>query len=160
MPSPADVSRGRRRFGTASAVLHLENARLRRNGATVRLELPLQVIVPGGGEGYAVGDLVTARGKVRAIRGDRNLGWFPGPVATRGKRYAARLVVASAAWIRRDGRDPGRGPGAVVLRWRAAADAFWKAHPGAAGADSQLADDGGARRDSRRRPGGRSCAPD
>ena len=50
-----------------------------------------------------------------------------------GRRYAARLVVASAAWIRREGHDPGRGPGAAVLRWRAAADAFWKSHPGAAG---------------------------
>ena len=114
-------------------VLHLEQARLRRNGETVRLDLPLQVLVPAGGEGYSVGDLVTVRGKVRLIRGDRNLGWFPGPIATRGKRYAARLIVASAAWIRREGHDPGRGPGAVVLRWRAAADAFWKTQPGAAG---------------------------
>ena len=67
------------------------------------------------------------------IRGDRNLGWFPGPVATRGKRYAARLIVASGTWIRREGHDPGHGPAAVVLRWRATADAFWKAQPGAAG---------------------------
>ena len=115
------------------SVLHLENAHLRRNGETFRLDLPLQILVAAGGQGYAVGDLVTARGRVRAIRGDRNLGWFPGPMATRGKRYAARLVVPSAAWIQREGHDPGRGPGAVVLRWRAAADAFWKAHPGAAG---------------------------
>jgi len=123
---PAELRNG-------ETILHLENARLRRNGVTVRPDLPLQILVPGGGEWYAVGDLVTVRGKVRVIRGDRNLGWFPGPIATRGKRYAARLVVASAAWIRREGHDPGRGPGAVVLRWRAAADAFWKAHPGAAG---------------------------
>jgi len=114
-------------------VLHLDLPRLRRDGVTVHLDLPLQIIVPGGGAGYSVGDLVTVRGNVRLIRGDRNLGWFPGPIATRGKRYAARLVVASAVWIRRDGHDPGRGPGAVVLHWRAAADAFWKAHPGAAG---------------------------
>ena len=114
-------------------VLHLDQARLRRNGVTVRLDLPLQILVPSGGEGYTVGDLVTVRGKVRLIRGDRNLGWFPGPIATRGRRYAARLIVGSAAWIRREGHDPGRGPGAVVLRWRAAADAFWKTHPGAAG---------------------------
>ena len=67
-------------------VLHLEDARLRRDGATLRLDLPLQIIVPGAGEGYSVGDLVTVRGKVRLIRGDRNLGWFPGPIATRGNR--------------------------------------------------------------------------
>ena len=114
-------------------VLHLDQARLRRNGVTVRLGLPLQILVPSGGEGYSVGDLVTVHGKVRLIRGDRNLGWFPGPIATRGRRYAARLIVGSAAWIRREGHDPGSGPGAVVLRWRAAADAFWKTHPGAAG---------------------------
>ncbi|MHB8836684.1 MAG: ComEC/Rec2 family competence protein, partial [Candidatus Methylomirabilia bacterium] len=114
-------------------VLHLDQARLRRDGTTVRLDLPLQVLVPSRGAGYCVGDLVTVRGRVRAIRGDRNLGWFPGPVATRGKRYAARLVAASEAWIRREGHDPGRGPGAVVLRWRADADAFWKKHPGTAG---------------------------
>ncbi len=123
---PAEIREG-------EMVLHLERARLRGNGFTVRLELPLQIIVPAGGDLYAVGDLVTVRGRLRNIRGDRNLGWFPGPIAVRGRRYAARLVVASAAWIRRDGHDPGRGPAAVVLRWRSAADAFWKARPGAAG---------------------------
>jgi competence protein ComEC len=122
---PAELREG-------EVVLHLEDARLRRNGSTFGLSLPLQVVVTGGGHGYAVGDRVTARGKLRAIRGDRNLGWFPGPVAPFGRRCAARLVLASPAWIRRDGHDPGRGPNSAVLRWRAAADAFWKAHPGAA----------------------------
>jgi competence protein ComEC len=115
-------------------VLHLEQARVRRGGTTVRTRLPLQVIVAGGAPGYAVGDSITARGRLRAIRGDRNLGWFPGPVTPAGRRYAARLAVASDAWIRRDGHESGRGPGAAVLRWRAAADAFWKARPGPAAA--------------------------
>jgi len=114
-------------------VLLLDQARLRRNGVTAQLALPLQIIVTSGGEGYSVGDLVTVRGRVRSIRGDRNLGWFPSPITTSGKRSAARLIVASGTWIRREGRDPGRGPGAVVLGWRAAADAYWKTHPGAAG---------------------------
>jgi competence protein ComEC len=120
-------------FREGEFILHLEQARVRREGTTVRTRLPLQIIVAGGAPGYAVGDSVTARGRLRGIRGDRNLGWFPGPVTPAGKRYAARLVVASAAWIRRDGHDSGSGPGAAVLRWRAAADAFWKARPGPAG---------------------------
>jgi competence protein ComEC len=123
---PAEVRDG-------ETVLHLENALLRRDRATLRPGPPLQVLVPSGGAEYAVGDLLTVRGRLRLIRGDRNLGWFPGPIATRGKRCAARLVVASPAWIRHEGHDPGRGPGALVLRWRAAADAFWKVRPGAAG---------------------------
>ncbi len=114
-------------------VLHLENVRLRRDGETIRLALPLQIFVSGECPGYMVGDLVTARGRVRTIRGDRNLGWFPGPVVPRGRRCSVRVVVAASVWLRRDGHDPGRGPGAFVLRWRAAADAFWKNHPGAAG---------------------------
>jgi competence protein ComEC len=114
-------------------ILQLAGARVRRNGATRRFELPLQVVVPDGGGTWALGDLVTARGQLRALRGDRNLGWFPGPVTARGARCAARLVVSSTAWIRRDGYDPGRGPGAAVLRWRAAADQYWKGRPGAAG---------------------------
>ena len=113
--------------------LHLGEARLRRGGETVRLDGALQVVVAGGGAGYTVGDLITARGKLRSIRGDRNLGWFPGPVVPRGRRVAARLAVSSPAWVGIDGRDPGRGPGAAVLRWRAAADQFWKDRPGAAG---------------------------
>lgn len=118
-------------FRDGETVLHLEDPILRRQGMTSHLELPLQIVV-GGGAAYAVGDLLTARGKVRLIRGDRNLGWFPGPISTRGRRYAARLIVPSAAWIRRNGNDPGRGPASAVLRWRAAADGFWKAHPGPA----------------------------
>lgn len=116
------------------SLLHLEEVRLRRDGVTVRLDRPLQIVLESGFPEYAVGDRVTARGRFRAIRGDRNLGWFPGPVVPRGRRYAARLVVASAAWMRCDGRDPGHGPGAAVLRWRGAADSFWKSRPGAAGA--------------------------
>ena len=84
-------------FRDGETVLHLENVGLRRNGVTVHLELPLQIIVPGAAEGYGVGDLVTVRGRMRVIRGDHNLGWFPGPIATRGNRYAARLIAASAA---------------------------------------------------------------
>jgi competence protein ComEC len=114
-------------------ILHLEQVRLRRGRETALLSLPLQIIVPGSGPAYALGDLVMARGRLRSIRGDRNLGWFPGPLATAGRRYAARLIVGSAAWIGITGNQPGRGPGARVLRWRAAADAFWKDRPGAAG---------------------------
>jgi len=123
---PAEIRDG-------ETALHLEGVRLRRGGVTVGLDLPLQVLVPGGDTGFAVGDLLTIRGKVREIRGDRNLGWFPGPIPTRGRRYAARLVAAAACWARLNGHDPGSGPAAAVLRWRAAADASWKARPGAAG---------------------------
>ncbi len=113
-------------------VLHAESVLLRRDGATFRLADPLQVLVAGDGGRYEVGDLIVARGRLRAIRGDRNLGWFPGPVAAAGRRYAARLAVGAPVWVRRTGSDPGTGPGAAVLRWRGAADRFWKLRPGAA----------------------------
>ena len=115
------------------ALIHLEDVHLRRGAETVRLSAPLQVIVPGDADRYALGDLLTARGRLRSIRGDRNLGWFPWPVASEGRRYVARLAVADAAWISTNGNDPGAGPAAAVLRWRAAADVFWKERPGAAG---------------------------
>lgn len=123
---PAAITEG-------GVVLHLAEGRLRRGGVTLQLEGTLQVVIAGAGAGYAVGDLITARGRIRAIRGDRNLGWFPGPIVARGRRAAARLVVSSPAWVRTDGHDPGSGPVAAVLRWRAASDHFWKSRPGAAG---------------------------
>ena len=113
--------------------MHLEEVRLRRVGETVRLDGALQVAVAGGAAGYAAGDLVTVRGSVRPLRGDRNLGWFPGPVVQRGRRVLGLLAVSSPAWVRIDGSDRGEGPRAAVLRWRAAADRFWKARSGAAG---------------------------
>jgi competence protein ComEC len=115
-------------------LLTLEEARVRRGGATRELRLPLLVAIAGGSGGFSPGDLVVARGKLRALRGDRNLGWFPGPVVASGRRAAGRLAVSSPVWARLAGHEPGRGPAAAVLRWRAAADAYWKARPGAAGA--------------------------
>ncbi|HEY5997934.1 MAG TPA: ComEC/Rec2 family competence protein, partial [bacterium] len=115
-------------------LLVLEGARVRRDGRTAALALPLQVAVAGACDGYAVGDLVVARGGLRSVRGDRNLGWFPGPVGAAAGRCAARLSVGSPAWVRRTGHDPGRGPEAAVLRWRDRAHRSWLARPGAAAA--------------------------
>jgi competence protein ComEC len=120
-------------FREGETLLRLERVRLRREGeGASALALPLQVAVAGECERYAVGDIVAARGSVRAIRGDRNLGWFPAPVVPRGSRVAGRLSANSPAWVRRIGHDPGDGPEATVLRWRAAADRFWNGRPGGA----------------------------
>lgn len=126
--SPVQIREG-------ETLLRLEGVRVRRDsGDSTALTLPLQVAVAGECARYGVGDVVAARGNVRNLRGDRNFGWFPGPVVPRGSRVAARLSVNSPAWVRRIGHDRGRGAAAVVLRWRAAADRFWNDRPGAASA--------------------------
>jgi competence protein ComEC len=124
------VSRAPERRG-ADQVLVLEDVRARFAAGTVRFREPLQLILEAGPGDLRIGDRLTARGRIGAIRGDRNLGWFPAPVVPRGRRFAARAVVRSPVWVRLDGHVEQGGPAAAVLRWRAAAAAFWRARPGA-----------------------------
>lgn len=124
------VARPAERRG-ADLVLVLEDVRARFEADTYRLDEPLQLILEENPETFRIGDRITARGRLSAIRGERNLGWFPRPAVPRGRRFAARAVVRSPFWIGRDGREPGRGLSAAVLRWREAAAGFWQERPGA-----------------------------
>ena len=104
----AVVARARRapgrRLRDGETVLHLEEvAPAPRTATTVRLELPLQVLVPGGERGVRRRrSRHGAREGCGQIRGDRNLGWFPGPVAD------ARQALRGAPRRGLGGLDPAR----------------------------------------------------